>query len=197
MFLCAKPSAMYLEYVTHVFNSEDALRKPRASIIFLGHHCSGWHPWVLNYTIHIRTSYPSVSVTVRFWQSMQIWNACICLARCSNPSSNPLGVCAARMAATRGYWYKGPEDVKCSQSTRFQVHYVVKFRKMFLYSKYTFRVQFRKMQNIPSPVSVSIPEDAHVGCGPPIPYSMYFRIAIYIYTHIICIYILPTAGSLL
>ena len=29
------------------------------------------------------------------------------------------------------------------------------------------------------PVSVSIPEDAHVGCGPPIPYSMYFRIAIY------------------
>ena len=36
------------------------------------------------------------------------------------------------------------------------------------------------MQNIPSPVSVSIPEDAHVGCGPPIPYSMYFRIAIYI-----------------
>ena len=28
------------------------------------------------------------------------------------------------------------------------------------------------------PVSVSIPEDAHVGFGPPIPYSMYFRIAI-------------------
>ena len=30
------------------------------------------------------------------------------------------------------------------------------------------------------PVSVSIPEDAHVGFGPPIPYSMYFRIAIHI-----------------